>query len=395
LKIGFFNLLYSHRELRGGLGSHIDDLSRALVRRGHDVTVLTSGPPDESLEDGVRVVRLGRVEPYRSPRQLARPAFVLQRLRYLRRLERYVGRAGFDVVEAADGGFEQLPLLRRRHGALVTKLHGNFRQMHARSGPLAHLVAALERRCVRASDEIYSSAAGPADQAARDYRLPRERFAVIPCGVDLGALRLASRAEFERHHPDLAGRRLVVTSVGSSPGRKGARLFLRTARLCAREGVAFVLVGSTGALGEVERGPGVFVLPTLEKRFFHGLLAGADAVVFASQFETFSIATHEAMLLGRTVIASRWIPLEGEARDYPRLIDIARLDAECLSAAVRQALDVAPPPPDETTRRRLEAAYGIDHVAEATLALYRQASAVRNAARAPAASVHRPGAISR
>jgi glycosyltransferase involved in cell wall biosynthesis len=376
MKIAFFNLLYFHREQRGGLGSHIGTVSRALARRGHDVTILTSGPPAELREDGVRVVRLGPVEPFRDARQLANPAFVLRRLVYLTRLTRRVLDEGFDVVEAADGGFEQLLLLRRRPGALVTKLHGNFRQIHSGSGALARLMNAIERRAVRGGDAVYASSVAQAERATRDWSLPRERIAVIPCGIDLGALDPVPRAELDRRYPALRGRRLVVASVGNSPGRKGARIFLRAARLAPGDDVAHVLVcAEPDLLAGTEPPAGVVLLPVLDRPFFHGLLAAAEAVVFPSHFETFSIATHEAMLLGRTVVVSRAIPLEGAARAYPRAIDLPALEPEPLAAAIRQALTAPRPAPDLEIQGRLEREFGIDGVADATLDLYRRAQA--------------------
>ena len=124
MRICFVNALYSRTAARGGLGEHIADLSQALSRRGHDVTVATSGPGGESSEGGVRVVRLGEVAPYARPSQLLQPRYVLSRIRYMWRLRRFVAAGAFDVVEAADGGFEQLPLFWQRPVPIVTNLRG-------------------------------------------------------------------------------------------------------------------------------------------------------------------------------------------------------------------------------------------------------------------------------
>jgi glycogen synthase len=43
LRICFVNTLYSDRLRRGGLGSHIADVSAALAARGHEVTIVTAG----------------------------------------------------------------------------------------------------------------------------------------------------------------------------------------------------------------------------------------------------------------------------------------------------------------------------------------------------------------
>ena len=53
------------------------------------------------------------------------------------------------------------------------------------------------------------------------------------------------------------------------------------------------------------------MLDPLDKADFHALLAASEVVVLPSEFESFSIATYEAMLLDRALIVSRHVPLEG------------------------------------------------------------------------------------
>jgi glycogen synthase len=62
VKILFCN--YEYPPLGGGGGVVMAALARELSRRRHEVTVLTSGAlglPAESLDDGVRVVRVPAV----------------------------------------------------------------------------------------------------------------------------------------------------------------------------------------------------------------------------------------------------------------------------------------------------------------------------------------------
>ena len=377
MRICFVSTLYSHKTQRGGLGEHIADLSQALARQGHDVTVITSGPPGESREGNVTIVQLGRVEPFSRPSQLLRPAYVFSRLGYMLRLRRHVSAGRFDVVEAADGGFEQFFLLWWRTTAIVTKLHGNFRQIHSERWLLTRLVSALERAAVRRSDAVYASTSLHARIAHEDYRMPGDAIAVIPCGINLAELAGAVEpSEVDRRFPQLRCLRLVLLSVGMSPERKGARLFIDAARAREWTDVAFVLICADASFAaRCEIPPGVIVIPQQEKRVFRMLLAAASVVVLPSAFESFSIATHEAMLLGRAVIVSAQIPLDAPARNYPRLIMLDPVNGATLAAATAAMLSAEPTPPQalRETREQLEAAYGIERVTDATVALYRVA----------------------
>jgi glycosyltransferase involved in cell wall biosynthesis len=376
LKIGFLNLLYAKPAERGGLGAHIATLSRELARRGHDVTVLTSGTGAPSVEDGVRVVHLGRLERFERLAQVTSPPYLLRRLAYMARAAEYIRRAGFDVVEAADGGLEHLFALVRRPCPLVMKLHGSFRHIHRAPGGLTSAMHALEGLALRRSNLLYTSSSRYAATVAGDHGLPAERIRVIPYGIDLRLLDAAQRSPLPGRLAGLGGRRLVLLSVGTSPGRKGAGVFVEAARLRADADALFVLICSNRAFLEgVALPANLVVLDHLDPADFYALLAAAEVVVLPSAFESFSIATYEAMLLGRTVVLSRHVPLDGPAREYPRRVTLECLDAHALAAAVGQALHATPAIPklDPELRARLRAAYGIEEVAEQTLALYREA----------------------
>lgn len=371
MKIGFLNVLYSKRAARGGLGEHIADLSCELSRRGHDVTVLTSGPRGTSVEDGVTVIRLGRVDRFVRPSQLLTPTYPLRRLFYMARAARCIRAHRFDVVEAAEAGFEHLFALGRRPCPIVIKLHGDFRHIHSRAQPLAAVMHALEGLALRWSDGMYASSGAYARTVAADYDISPDRIRVIPYGITLdgsGHPRLADR------HPRLAGKRVVLLSVGASPGRKGAPVFIEAARRVSDPDTLFVLVCSSPAAVRPAAPPAnLLVLAHLPRPDFHALLALAEVVVLPSEFESLSIATYEAMLLGRPVILSSHIPLEGPALEYPRRVTLARIEAGALAEAVQRVLGGAAslPAVDPTLLAQLRHTYGIGTVAADTLAFYR------------------------
>ena len=132
----------------------------------------------------------------------------------------------------------------------------------------------------------------------------------------------------------IEGKRIVLLSVGDSPERKGAPVFFEAARRFDDPTLQFVLLCSDQEFLARSRVPSnVLVLPSLDRSAFYALLRVAAVAVFPSQFESFSIATHEAMLLGRHIIVSSHVPLDGLAASYParRIVD---QDADSLAEAI-------------------------------------------------------------
>jgi glycosyltransferase involved in cell wall biosynthesis len=375
VKIGFLNILYSKPAERGGLGAHIVTLSRELARRGHAVTVITSGNQPPSIEHGVTILPVGPVERYEGASQLVRPSYVRRRLAYMWRAAQAIRNVEFDLVEVADGGVEHLFLLAKRSCPLVMKLHGSFQDIHQPPHGLSSAMLALEGYALRHSDAIYTSSEQYASTVAQAYRMPRERIRVIPYGIDLRDLDVEPRQRAVDRFPALAGKRIVLLSVGSSVVRKGGPIFVEMARRYQDPSVRFVLLCSdVEAVQRLAPPANVLVINTLDKADFYGLLAASDVAVFPSEFESFSIATYEAMLLGRTVVVSRSVPLEGPARAYPRRLTLDCLDADCLGDAVRQVLageaGLCALQPEQLTE--LRRAYSIEAVAEQTLSYYEE-----------------------
>jgi glycosyltransferase involved in cell wall biosynthesis len=375
VKIGFLNILYSKPAERGGLGAHIVTLSRELARRGHAVTVITSGNQPPSIEHGVTILPVGPVERYEGASQLVRPSYVRRRLAYMWRAAQAIRNVEFDLVEVADGGVEHLFLLGQRPCPLVMKLHGSFQHIYRPPRGLSAAMLTLEGYALRHTNAIYTSSEQYASTVAQAYHMPREHIRVIPYGIDLRDLCAEPRLRATDRWPALAGKRIVLLSVGGSVVRKGAPIFVEMARRYQDLDVRFVLLCSdVAAIRGLAPPANVLVVNTLDRRDFYGLLAASDVVVFPSEFESFSIATYEAMLLGRAVVVSRSVPLEGPARAYPRRLTLDRLDADCLGDAVRQMLagaaDTCALRPEQLAE--LRRAFSIEAVGEQTLSFYEE-----------------------
>jgi glycosyltransferase involved in cell wall biosynthesis len=373
VKICFINILYSKLNERGGLGAHIQDLSRALARRGHQVTVLTSGSEGVREDRGVKVVSLGKVRRYSRPIQLLNPVVLLQRLRYMIRATRYALKASFNVIEAADGGLEQLFLVLLRPCPIITKLHGNFRYIYARRGLLTRVVEMFEAAVVRRSNGVYTSTDSYAGLIAADYRIPLPNIEIIPYGIDITDVDGDRELLLERRYSNVNGKKIIFLTVGSSAIRKGAEVFLEVARTSTRDDLLFVLSCSDLAFLSRMKVPGnVLILPNLDRNEFYEWLSRSTVVVFPSHFESFSIAVREAMFFGKPIIASVNVPVEGLDAVYPRLLKLSMIEPIALSAAISNAASGCLPEADAAFMSRLRNKYDINRVAETTEAYYQE-----------------------
>ena len=376
MKICFVNILYSKLNDRGGLGAHIQDLSRALARRGHQVTILTSGSRGACEDRGVKIVSLGNVSRYSGPLQLLNPVVLLRRLRYMIRLTRYASKASFDVIEAADGGLEQLFLVFLRPCPVITKLHGNFRYIYSRRGMLTRAVEILETLVARRSSGVYTSSAAYASVIAGDYHIPLSNIEIIPYGIDITDVEDDRELLFERRYSNLPKKRIVFLAVGSSARRKGTDVFLEVARTSTRDDLLFVLSCSDLAFLSQVKVPGnVLILPNLDRNEFYDWLSRSAVVVFPSHFESFSIAVREAMFFGKPIVASANIPVEGLDAEYPRFLKLSTIEPIALSAAIVNATSGFLPEVDAAFMSRLRNKYDINKVAETTEAYYQKIAA--------------------
>lgn len=375
VKIGFCNILYSKKNDRGGLGAHIHDLSQQLAEYGHEVTILTSGPEKQYLEGNVRVVQLGKVSRFSGGWQLLTPFFWFRRVSYMFKLTRYIRRNHFDVLESAEGGAEQLLVILQHPCAVVTKLHGNFRNIYNRRY-FSRVVEFFERIAAAKSDGVYTSSVSYAETISSEYKIPLKTIRIIPYGIRIGDLCGQTRQleAFVKQRKTVASR-TVLLSVGSSPVRKGATLFLEAASILEDQGIQFFLLSSDNSFNATIRIPENLInLGNLDRSRFYSVLSDADIVVFPSHFESFGIAAYEAMLLGKIVIISKNVPLEGSARNYNRCFVLETLTSRALANTIRDVFAgiIKFPPPDPETLKQMKEEYDIKNIAGAVLSFYEE-----------------------
>lgn len=403
---------YRSKPHSGGQGIYVRNLSRELVRLGHEVEVF-SGQPYPELDPGVRLTRLPSLDLYRDDDPFRRPGLREFRDRidvaefltmcasgfpeprtFSWRLARELrGRLGeFDVLHDNQTlGPGVLELARRGLPTLTTIHHPITRdrrlELAAARGVQRitkrrwYAFVTMQRRVAQRSAHLLTVSEQSARDIVADFEVPRERLDVVPVGVDVETF--AARPYAERH----PGR--LVTIASADVPLKGLGVLVQAlARLDPLAWSELVVVGrpsertskalaDAGLLDRVRFEQG---LSTLE---LADLLASAQACVVPSLYEGFSLPTVEAMSTGTPVVASRVGALPELVGDDAGLL-VAPGDPAALAQGITDVLadPVRAARLGAVGRRRAITTYSWAAVAQATSDIYERIVSEHNASRA-------------
>jgi glycosyltransferase involved in cell wall biosynthesis len=367
----------------GGQNVHVAELSAAMARKGHDVTVYTRrddpDQPEECRTDaGYRVVHVPAGPPHAVPKDDLLPymgefaEFLCDRWAEDRPdvVHAHFWMSGLASVMAAQR--LELPVVQTFHalGAVKRRYQGKRDTSPRERVRLERMIAKNATRvAATCSDEVF--------ELAR-MGVPRSRMSIVPCGVDL-----------ERFRPDgpraPRGERHRIVSVGRLVPRKGFDIAISALRSLPNTELVIAGGPEAGHLSDdpearrlLEHAEKLGVADRLRlagqvgRQDMPALLRSADVVVCTPWYEPFGIVPLEAMACGVPVVAAAVGGLTDTVVDgiTGALVPPRRPDA--LAAAVRKFLT------DDTHRDanglagcdRARSRYSWDRIAADTLRVY-------------------------
>jgi len=405
-------LSYRSNPRCGGQGVYVRNLSRELVRLGHEVEVF-SGQPYPELDDGVVLTRVPSLDLYREPDPFRTPGWrefrdLIDVLEYaimvsagfpepltfsLRAARLLQGRTHqFDVVHDNQTLGAGMLSIQQLGTPLVTTIHHPITV--DRRVALAAATSATKRlsllrwygflrmqgRVARQLRHVITVSRSSAADIARDFQVAPQRMRVIPVGVDTSTFRPGEQ-------PRVRGRIVAVASADTP--MKGVPVLLEAvAKLRTTRDAHLVVVSKPIPGGATEQrvealdlGDAVQFVSDLDHARVAALLASAEVAVVPSLYEGFSLPAIEAMACGTPLVATRTGALpEVVGEDGVAALLVAPGDGGALAAALERLLD------DPEERERLGAAararvaerFTWRAVAEATAAYYAEAVAAHS-----------------
>jgi glycosyltransferase involved in cell wall biosynthesis len=361
----------------GGQGVYIQYLSRALKELGHEVDVL-SGPPYPELAEGISLHKIPSLDLY-NPEHL----FKITNIRDLSSLLNQ-----FEFLSMCSGGFPEPftfgfrarnHLLKGRNGydivhdnqslsygllgiaasgyPTVTTIHHPITvdrdaEIGAAEGWLHRMKVrrwyaflTMQKRVSRRISHIITVSNSSRADIGREFRIPNERFRVVPNGINLDCFYPLDWVKREDHQ-------ILVTNSADTP-LKGLRYLLEAVAEIRREReVRLVVIGKPKTDGVIERlvaelslGDTVRFTGRIPHEEFALHYAEATVAVIPSLYEGFGMPAGEAMACGVPVISTSGGALPEVIGDAGILVPPA--DKSALRDAIVALLD------DPERRRRL------------------------------------------
>jgi glycosyltransferase involved in cell wall biosynthesis len=299
----------------GGQNLHVAELSAALCRAGHEVTVLTRRdapdlPPEVLTPQGYRVVHIDAGP----PGKVAKDDLLPHMGDFATNLRTHLRASRPDVVHSHFwmSGLAALLAARDLDLPVVQTFHalGTVKRRYqgeADTSPPERI--AIERMVGRQATRVAATCTDEQYELTR-MGIPRSRISVVPCGVDV------DKFTPSRGRPKRDTKTRIVT-VGRLVRRKGFETVI--AALAHLPKTELVIAGgpAMGGLGDCPQAQAlqakaeqlgvsgrVRLAGQVSRQKMPALLRSADAVVCVPWYEPFGIVPLEAMACGVPVVAA-------------------------------------------------------------------------------------------
>lgn len=352
----------------GGQGVYIRNLSRALCDLGHQVDVV-SGPEYPIIDNGVRLIKLPGMDLY-NPNDLFRMPTMAELGDWANFVEWFgIATMGFseplafgmraraflknkthcyDVVHDNQSLAYGLWSIKRRIPTVATIHHpitvDRSLEIKAEIHPWRkfkqlrwYSFINMQKRVARTLPHIITVSKCARKDIGRDFRIPRNRFSIIPNGIN---------TDFFYPMPEIAREknRIIVTNSADTPLKGLFFLLQAVAEISKTRDIRLIVVGTPKKNSQVAR-----LIRTLDissKVTFTGRIshdafvreyARATVAVIPSVYEGFGLPAGEAMACGIPVISTTGGALPEVVGDTGILVPPA--DAAALTRAIIEILD--------------------------------------------------------
>ncbi len=371
----------------GGIAAHADGLARAMVRGGHDVTVLTLNrrepgvqpAPEDEVLDGVRVLRAMADLPWLPEGDLV--ARMASANHQLVALAARLGSWKPDVVHAHDWlvAWAGDTLKTWFDRPLVATIHATERGRHGGHLPpgMPAAINAVEWWLTYQAREVIACSKFMIREVVEGFELPSEKVHLVPNGVDTELWTVKGATPV---------REPLVVAWGRVQYEKGFQVLVRAIATLRHRipGIRCVIAGRGSYLAELQtqidvEGAGdlVDLAGFVPDDALKATLQRAGCVVIPSLYEPFGIVALEGMAAGAPTIVARTGGLAEilDGTDAGLLfepgshLDLAERIAEVLTDAPLAATMSA------NAAALLAAKYTWDAIATSTIEVYRTAGA--------------------
>ncbi|WP_225228714.1 1,4-alpha-glucan branching protein domain-containing protein [Bacillus sp. PS06] len=299
----------------GGLSRHVYDLSRALVRAGNQVTVITTYVEEYPVHEVVEGVEVYRVQGFHHGETDFLEWIGGLNMGFTKKALELEERFDFDIIHAHDWLVATSGTLLKEmiDKTLITTIHATeYGRNNGINTELQHKIHTKEGELARISDAVIVCSEYMAKEVSRLFQLDQNKVYVFPNGVDPHMLEvkdyvMKKSAEYKRNYSH------IVFSVGRIVPEKGFQTIIEAAPMILAEypNVLFLIAGKGPMLHEYRNR--VKELGLKRSVIFVGYISDeernmyfneCDITVFPSLYEPFGIVALEGMIAGKPTIVS-------------------------------------------------------------------------------------------
>jgi 1,4-alpha-glucan branching enzyme len=296
----------------GGLARHVFDLTKALVKEGCEVHVITTAVTGSSMYEimnGVHVHRVTSLQPLANDFYLWVGSLNIAFSDYVVELAKKIT---FDLIHAHDWLVCAAAISIKEHLELpiVATIHATE---HGRNNgiytELQQKISHKEWQLTYEATKVIVCSEFMKDEVRKVFQLPPEKIVVIPNGVDFEMV-VGEKTDWKRAYG--AETDLFIFSVGRMVKEKGFQTIIDAApAIIAKHPVKFIIAGKGPLLDQyqsqvIEKGlqEYVYFIGFVNDQLRNVILNGCDICLFPSYYEPFGIVALEAMIARKPTIVS-------------------------------------------------------------------------------------------